>query len=186
MSTDDAAKNSTSLESINSTSKSIDPTSATPHEQVPLSAEEAPRALVSGAPEQPGPSKAGENDNAEVQLKDLESRDITEAGEVNGGAEAVSGTTQPPSELHGESGETLEAVEAADGVLAWSPEEDHEHKRVKVSYTDFFTCSSFLFLVPCDALDMSLALFAFCVLSSLTKPFHNVVSLVGLLGLCLS
>jgi len=54
----------------------------------------------------------------------VESRDITEAGGGEG--------TEPSSESFPEPGVSSETIEAAEGVLAWSPEEDHEHKRVKV------------------------------------------------------
>lgn len=71
-----------------------------------------------------GPPKPAENGHADLEAKEVESRDITEAGGGEG--------TEPSSESFPEPGVSSETIEAAEGVLAWSPEEDHEHKRVKV------------------------------------------------------
>jgi protein phosphatase 4 regulatory subunit 3 len=125
MSADDAAKKPASIEFNNTEKSSTDPTSA------PRREEQAIEELHSLG--ESGPPKPAENGHADLEAKEVESRDITEAGGVvKGEVEALGEGTEPSSESFPESGDLSETTEAAEGVLAWSPEEDHEHKRVKV------------------------------------------------------
>lgn len=81
-----------------------------------------------------GPSKPADNGQADQDIKEKESRDIPDTGEVaNKEREGAVEGAEPSSGSFAESREPSEATESVDAVLAWSPEEDHEHKRVKVS-----------------------------------------------------
>jgi protein phosphatase-4 regulatory subunit 3 len=125
MSADDAAKNTVPIESNNTENSSTDPTSATPREAVG----ESHSFAESGSSK---PAENGQNGHAD---QEVESCDITEAVEVvKGEIEAPDAGTEPSLESFTETGDPSEIAETAEGVLAWSPEEDHEHKRVKVGY----------------------------------------------------
>src|ERR1700691_4926300 len=126
MSADDSAQKSASTEPINS-QKSTYPTPAT------LREEQASLAVgESHSSGESGPST--EDGHVDQEAKEVESRDIMDAGEVaKAEIEVLGEGAEPSSESFAESGDSSEIPEAGEGVLAWSPEEDHEHKRVKVS-----------------------------------------------------
>ena len=131
MSTDDVAEAKsvpiTSPEPNNTSQTSTDPSSATSRQQPSLSTDQL---LPS---DESGPFKLAENGHIEPEANEIESRDITEASEaVDGDLEVVGGSAEPSSEPFMGSGDSSEVTESAEGVVAWSPEEDHEHKRVKV------------------------------------------------------
>lgn len=132
MSTDDIAEaKSLSLISLEPNTNSqipTDPTSVISRQQALLSVDK------SLSPDESGPPKSEENEEVEVVLaKDIESRDIIEACEtVNGDLESVGENAEPPPEPFVGSADSSEIAEPADAVVAWSPDEDHEHKRVKV------------------------------------------------------
>jgi protein phosphatase-4 regulatory subunit 3 len=128
MSADDTAKKYAFTEP-NKIGKSTDHISATvAEEQASLSA----GVLYSSSESEA--SKLAENRLLDQEAKEAESRDITEAGEVvKGDIEASGEGAEPSSESFAESVDSAETPEAGEGVLAWSPEDDHEHKRVKVS-----------------------------------------------------
>jgi protein phosphatase-4 regulatory subunit 3 len=133
MSADDAAKKPASIEFNNTEKSSADPTSAPRREEHTIGGSHS--LGESGLP------KPAENGHADLEV---ESRDITEAGGVvKGEIEALGEGTEPSSESFLESGDSSETIEAAEGVLAWSPEEDHEHKRVKVCDLSYVYHDSF-------------------------------------------
>lgn len=128
MSADYATKKSTSTE-LNNIQKSTNPTTATSHEEQ--------ASLVVGqshSSDESGSSKLVENGNIEQEAKEVGSRDITETNDVvKEEMETLGEGAEPSSESFAESGDSSETIETGEGVVAWSPEEDHEHKRVKVS-----------------------------------------------------
>jgi hypothetical protein len=133
-----------SLEPNSNSQTATDPTSITSRQQALLSLE---KSLSS---DDSGPSKPEENGLVEVEPKEIESRDITEACEaVNGDLEGVGENIEPSSEPFVGSGDSSEITEPADAVVAWSPDEDHEHKRVKVRlYVTSHICRIFRHVIP--------------------------------------
>jgi protein phosphatase-4 regulatory subunit 3 len=124
MSADDVTKKSASTEP-NDPDKPTDPTSRT------LREEQITESHISNTS---GPSKPAENGDVDQEVNEVGSRDITEAGDVVKRQIELSGEgVEPSSEPFVGSGDPLETPEGGEGVLAWSPEDDHEHKRVKVS-----------------------------------------------------
>lgn len=131
MSTDDLAEaKSVSLISLEPNSNSLtpaDPTSLTPRQQALLSVD---KSLSS---DEFRPSNPEENGLVAEEAREIGSRDIIEVGEaVNGDLEAVGENPELSSEPFVGAGDSSEIAEPADAVVAWSPDDDHEHKRVKV------------------------------------------------------
>lgn len=127
MRTDDGAKNLASSEP--NTNQSADPPAPLELQASCIGDPEATTAIskVSQTLEKPM-----ENKHPVVEVQGNGARAAAEVGEVvMEGAESV-GETLVSSGPFVEPGESQEPLEAAEGVLAWAPEEDHEHKRVKV------------------------------------------------------
>jgi protein phosphatase-4 regulatory subunit 3 len=130
MSADDAPKTSVSLEPNNEKSSAKSTSITTHEEQTPSSVGDTQSLRYSGS------SEPAENGHVDQEAKEVGSRDVNQ--EIGGEEIETSGEGEPLSESFAESGDSLETTETAEGVLAWSPEEDHEHKRVKVSKCGFF------------------------------------------------
>lgn len=141
MRTDDGAQKPTSLESNN---KSVN--LPTPREQTT-----GEGAVVVSTGDSDVSTPVG-NGNVVEEVKEVGARVGTEPSEVIIEEAEVAGEATPSSESFGESGESSETLEASDGVLTWAPEEDHEHKRVKVCLFMQSTCSFILPSHTCNAL----------------------------------
>jgi hypothetical protein len=129
MSADDATKKSAYTE-LNDPEKSTSPISATLREE--QITEESYISNTSGL------SRPTENGDVDQKAREVESPDMTEGGGVvKGENEVVGEGAEPSSDPFVGCGDSLETSEG-EGVLAWSPEEDHEHKRVKVSSSMVF------------------------------------------------
>ncbi|KAF7970250.1 hypothetical protein HWV62_24502 [Athelia sp. TMB] len=125
MPTEDGAKNLLSSE-FNS-NQSADP--LTPREQ-PAGADTSDSAEQSNSLNTV--AKPVENGRVEEEVVEEGARAAAEPGEVVIEAAEVTTEGDLSSESFGESQGLPDAIEPAPGVLSWAPEEDHEHKRVKV------------------------------------------------------
>lgn len=135
MRTEDGAKTLVSSECNNN--QSVDPLK--PLDE--FTSIDAPSASA-GVPENPKPlEKPVENGTAVEEGQEPGARAAGEPAEVALEGAEVATEAAHSSESFGESGESQETVEASEGVLAWAPEEDHEHKRVKVCSFLRYSCT---------------------------------------------
>lgn len=144
MSTDDATLKSvilTPLKSNNQTPKSTDSTPATSEEESPANVGQSDTSAEAGT------SELAVNGEVKLEAKDTESHDTNGAVEVaNGELKVAADAVDPLSEPFVGSGDSAEAIDPTGVVLAWSPEEDHEHKRVKVRSCGPFGIWTFHFM----------------------------------------
>lgn len=161
MRTEDGAKTLVSSECNNN--QSVDPLKPL-DESTSI---DAPSASA-GVPENPKPlEKPVENGTAVEEVQEPGARAAGEPAEVALEGAEVATEAAHSSESFGESGESQETVEASEGVLAWAPEEDHEHKRVKV-------CSFLRIRALACSLRAYASIGALCILFSVRMCYSSV------------
>lgn len=139
MRTDNGAKPLASLEP--NTNQSADPPAPT---EPQAACTDAPGTPTGNVDDSKPLEKPIENGHPAEEVQENGARAAAEAREVVLEAAEVAVDAPASTESFGEAGESQEPLEAAEGVLAWAPEEDHEHKRVKVCLHPSFALYTFL------------------------------------------